>query len=458
MNGDLVLSYAQLDNEPLIEDERDWVSRFRYSLEVLLGQMLGVKPVIGVDPAKAAMLIPVLSPAFVKEDRCGRELAEFLRKRTLDDVFKVVKRPVDKGDQPPELRHLVNYEFYRHDPETDHVRIIDPESPEDRRLFLSKVDDLVRDISTRLTSASLDEEPVRLYVAQCTPDVQVERDRLLRSLRQREIAVLPGGAPLPILEPDLRQRIRRDLDRCRLSVHIVGSGYGPSTAGLSLAELQHEVAMERGATDPDFCRLIWIVPGPAPSDEHQARFLEQLRTNPDNQHGAEILQRSFEDFETVLSDKLAQPRGTQPCDPGPVDGDLRRIYLMHDQRDCEATDDLSGYLFDQGHEVIKPLFEGDEAAVQQDHKDNLTTCDGALIYYGQAGRLWLRQKLSDLRKAAGYGRNHVLRAKAIYLAPPMGDAKARFRTHEALVIAGTDKFSPSLLDPFIRQLESVGPR
>ncbi len=49
MNGvsgfenDLFLSYAHLDNEPLMEDQRGWISSFRRTLEVRLAQILGVK-------------------------------------------------------------------------------------------------------------------------------------------------------------------------------------------------------------------------------------------------------------------------------------------------------------------------------------------------------------------------------------------------------------------------------
>ena len=61
-------------------------------------------------------------------------------------------------------------------------------------------------------------------------------------------------------------------------------------------------------------------------------------------------------------------------------------------------------------EVILPVFEGDEAQVRQEHEANLTDCDAALIYYGAGNELWLRSKLRELQKIAGYGRTKPMLA------------------------------------------------
>jgi hypothetical protein len=105
--------------------------------------------------------------------------------------------------------------------------------------------------------------------------------------------------------------------------------------------------------------------------------------------------------------------------------------------------------------VIAHALEGDEAQVREDHKENLLLCDICIIYHGRATELWLRSKLTDLRKIAGYGRSKPMLMKAVYISAPETEPKQRFRTYEALVIRNFGAFSPSLLAPYIAQIKGM---
>src|SRR5579872_340427 len=116
---DFLISYAHLDDQPLIEGEPGWISRLHRLLEIRVGQLLGEKPKIWRDPKlqgndffadtildrlpKVGALLSVLSPRYVQSEWCNRELKEFLRAseksggiRVADKarIFKVVKTPV----------------------------------------------------------------------------------------------------------------------------------------------------------------------------------------------------------------------------------------------------------------------------------------------------------------------------------------------------------------------------
>ncbi len=87
----------------------------------------------------------------------------------------------------------------------------------------------------------------------------------------------------------------------------------------------------------------------------------------------------------------------------------------------------------------------------------LKHCDAVLIYYGDADEPWVKVKVMDLRKAAGYGRAAPMRATAIYVAGPETREKARFRTRNAdEVIKHFDAFSPDMLAPFVQRLKTTG--
>ena len=46
---DILISYAHIDDEAMIEGQKGWISEFHRSLELRLGQLLGKKPTIWRD-------------------------------------------------------------------------------------------------------------------------------------------------------------------------------------------------------------------------------------------------------------------------------------------------------------------------------------------------------------------------------------------------------------------------
>jgi hypothetical protein len=114
--NDIFISYAHLDDQPLTEGQKGWVSDFHRALELRLGELLGEKPKIWRDAKlagndyfsdvivgrlmKVALLISILSPRYLKSEWCVKELREFykaaeqtggLRVGEKARVFKVVK-------------------------------------------------------------------------------------------------------------------------------------------------------------------------------------------------------------------------------------------------------------------------------------------------------------------------------------------------------------------------------
>jgi hypothetical protein len=150
--------------------------------------------------------------------------------------------------------------------------------------------------------------------------------------------------------------------------------------------------------------------GLQPQEPRQEEFITSLQSD------ANLLQTSLEELKTIIKDKLnptPQPTQNIIAEDGPL-----RVYLICDQRDREAIAPLDDYLYNQGLEVILPLFEGDEAQVRQDHQEQLQVCDVVIIYCGDIQEPWLRTKLGDLRKIYGYGRSKPMLAKGIYMGEP----------------------------------------
>ena len=491
-DADAFISYAHVDNQELVEGRKGWVANLHRALEIRVGQLLGKHPQIWRDPklqgndvfpetlkdrlGHVAALIAVVSPRYIRSEWTLRELHEFCRAaqdqggiqlRQKSRIFKVLKTPVPEPSHPPELRTLLGYEFFKRDPETGKIRELnDVFGDSAQREFWMRLDDLAHELSALLSE--LDEEgseakpaPFSVYLAETTSDLREQRETLRRDLQRHGYRILPA-VPLPYVAADVASAVRADLADCRLSIHLFGSTYGlvPEGGGQSLLEQQNELAIERAAAG-SFCRLLWIPPNVAIADDRQRAVIEHLRNDPRLEEGADLLETYLEDFRTLVHERLeaaAAPKVEEerPAAAVPVAtaGRIRSVYAIYEERDASLAAPWVDYLFDQRLEVLNPVFEGDEADVREYTEENIRTCNGVLIFYGSTNEVWIRRKLRELQKSAGYGRLKPPPTVAICVLPPDTPEKERFRTHEASVIRFAGAFDAGQLEPFLKELRS----
>jgi hypothetical protein len=481
--GDAFISYAHLDNVELASGHGGWVAKLHLALETRLAMLLGKKSRIWRDPElqgnddisdtllekvrSVAALVPVISPRYVKSEWSLRELAEFCSACELQGgvqigdkarIFKVMKTPVPREQHPQGLQDLLGYEFFKLDPETGRIRELDEIfGPEAKTQFWLKLDDLANDLCGLLQllesqpeAADSSGAPYRVFLAETTNDLRDQRQAIKRDLMQHGYTVLPTRA-LPLSANELTAAIWEDLDRCRMSIHMIGRNYSfvPEGGHESLLEIQHELAITRGKTGP-FSRLIWIPPGLQVNDLRQQKVIKDLRMDQRINENADLLETPLEDFRTVIDAWLKRDRKPRPVAPSTQlpPSSSPPVYVIYDQRDAGAISPWCDLLFTD-FEVIHPVFTGTEAEIREYHEENLRSCAGVLIFYGSSNEAWLRRKLGEIQKSVGYGRTKALPVTGIVLIPPKTAEKERFRTHKAIVMPQWEGASLDLLQPFI---------
>jgi hypothetical protein len=485
--SDAFISYAHIDNVGLSESHKGWVANLHRALETKVSQLLGRRSRIWRDPKlagndvldetlldqlrKVAVLISILSPGYLRSQWGQKELAEFcraceeqggLRIQDKARLFKVMKTPVPLQQLTPELQAVIGYEFFKVDVESGRVRELDEVfGPAAQRDFWLKLDDLAHDISVLLqmmdtsidTPAPLDRGTV--YVAETTSDLREQRDSIRRDLQQHGYTVLPTRA-LPLSIDEATVAIREDLSLARMSIHMIGRHYSlvPEGSVKSLQELQNDLAIER-AQGGAFARLVWIPRDLKVADERQLQMMQRLRMDQRSHTGSDLLETSLDELRTAIDtwltrDDKVKTVATPPVASGPGSA---QVYFLYDSRDADAIAPWAEFLFKE-FEVIHPVFSGDEADMRQYHEENLRTCDGVVIFYGAANEPWLRRKLAELQKSAGYGRSKAMPEVLICLIPPETPEKARFRTHKALVVPQWTGLSPEALQPFVTTLKA----
>ena len=485
--NDVFISYAHDDDEPLMQGEAGWVSEFHSTLEKLVRQISGERFRIWRDPKlqgndyfsdtlvealpKTAVLVSVVSPRYLKSEWCLKELDCFYRSaeaaggarlKDKSRIFKVVKTLVPREQQPIPLDQLLGYEFFAIHPVTGRPSEFRREfGPEATQHYLAKVYDTayeITDLLRRLAELQHDDSGSApagaVYLAETTSDLSAERDRVKAELRQLNYIVLPDR-PLPLDSETLKKSVRADLERSILAVHLVGarSGMVPEGERRSVVRIQNDVAAEL-SRERGLPRLIWLPPETQPQDERQAKFVDSLERDAGAQEGADVLRTGLEELKSVMRDLLQKQQSANKDSAAPA-ADWLQAYVVCDRCDFEATGALAEHLFDQGFEVVSPVFDGDESEIRADHTDKLVSSDVIVIYSGESSDLWLSSKLRELRKVPGYPGYHRKLATAVYLGPPETSQKQRFRTREALTLKGASSFEPTSLEPLLGAIEQA---
>lgn len=499
--SDVLISYAPVDDRPLTAGGEGWVTRFHRNLSVRLEQLCGeavkvlrcprtpdavipdsVIPSVG----RVRTMVPVLSPPFVKSDQCCRVVEAFGTEPPSSSGFhkellKAVKTPVSPDDIPlqlaPVLTTSLDYRFYEEEPETGRFREYDEAfGVEAQKHYYERVYDLAFEVSRRIQAAkrldaadpSATGEHKVIFLAEATSDLQGARDRMRRELLDAGHTVLPDRS-LPLVAEDLEAAMRGYLEQCDLAIHFVGGRYGwiPDGATESLGVVQNRAAAERSAS-AGLPRIVWIPRDVEVSDERQAAFIKDLEESGDAHCGAEVIRDTVENLKGYLRDQWkreAEARekeqrraqgGSEKVAAGSGPAACPRVYLICDQRDEAAVEALEDFLFDQGVEVSLPSFEGEESEISEVHWGNLADCDGALVYYGAAGKAWVDYKLRELVKAAGYRGGKPITVQAVYLAPPFDRRKERFRSLSAAVFKQDgESFDPASLQAFVDDVKAA---
>ncbi len=490
--SDVYLGFSPIDNQPIEPAKEGWVSQFHRNLEIRLQQLSGEplriwrgnwradqdepdERVVRRLPALRAM-VSVVSPPFLKSQRCKREVEAFLQdpassRQVLPErvlrLVKAVKRPVPSSEAPHPLDVVLGegsgVDFFDRDPETGKVREFENAFGERaRQRYQERIYDLAHELCSVLQNAS---EPGqdgaqrgrRIFLALATYELRDAYDSIRRVLLEKGHTVLPDR-PLPMEAAALEHDVRACLQECDLAIHLLGSSYGtiPENADRSVAELQNQIAGAE-ARARGFPRLVWIPRQVDVRDERQHRFLNQLQEELTDQ-GVDIVQGTVSLFKEILARRLnPAPAGGDPAASSKAG--VRRVYLICDNDDEPAVELLEDYFFEQGLEVSLPDFEADQDEISRNHRDNLVECDAVLVYFGSARKAWVETKLRDVLKANGYGRSQPLRHQAVYVAPPHDHRKERFRTHSALVLRQPgERFVPTPeLDEFIRSIALGAP-
>jgi len=470
---DVLITFAQKDNETASKTDTGWVTHFRKFLELMLYQVLGTKPNILLkdefDSVTASTLdnvgvmVAILSKDFVQSGRCLDTVESFNKvaaSSKSNRIFKVMKAPLMLAEQPPKLRELLGYDMFQIDTETGLMKeYSDFFSQEAEKQYWMKMVDLAYDIHESLlflkegTKSEVKNLFRRktIYLAETGHDISVQRNIIKRELQRHGYMVLPRQT-LPNNANELERIVKKDLEECSLSIHLIGSAYGeiPEGGDRWVVDIQNRIAAElsvvKRQNKEDFSRLIWISPNLKNASDRQRAFIDNIRRDIEAQEGAEILQNPLEDFKNIMREELLEAQ-----DKEYEDFHGKAIYLVHDRIDENEVLPFKEAIEKSGFKVLTPAFEGDLLDVRKQHIENLRNFDGAIIFKGKVNDQWVRMKVLDLLKAPGFGRKKPIKGKAILSSSQPTSTMESFKSQNVTLISGEAPKSIESLKVFLQE-------
>jgi class 3 adenylate cyclase len=486
-NSDVLISYAEVDNEPLRSGEDGWISQLQRNLKVRMEQLSGEQVKIsrlsgkdfesigsggGIikDMSEAKAVVPVISPPFTNSPGCQKEMEVFYNPETISSqtgsgtpsgskLFNAIKMPVPSEELPNAISSVISkcpgLEFFEREPSTGRVCEFNEDLGEDsRQRYYERVYDLAYELCEALKnnkdSSTNDQTEItggrqKIFLAPTTSELTKEYDTVKRELKEHGYHVVPDY-PLPLSVNELNKSLEEMITDCVTSIHLMGHNYGliPEGSSSSIGEILLRFTAEKSSQG--LKRFIWSPRDFADGETKQVELLEKIQEDPALHSAAELIEGSIttlkRDIFRVIEEQKKKSEQDANAEIKTVT-DSKLIYLICEQRDEEAVEALEDYLFKEGLEVCLPAFDGDEADVKALHQENLINCSGALVYYGAAPRAWVDIKLRDLIKAVGYGRENPIENQAVFIAPPHDHRKERYKSHTAKIIRQNEEsFTP----------------
>ena len=477
----------------------NWVDTFAERLQAYVSVRWGIQANIwkdhlqlqGNDPlpekilgalTRSSVIVSVISPTYFKSPWCTTELHTFCEsKRSSTDVslplrvFKVFKSAVEATatKQIPELVDTMGFPFYHKS--QDGKKDVSVDRSQEQADFDNLVDDLAIPISQVLDKLLGGEggvsrlSGIKIYLGRTGSDLAPQRDRL-------RIGLLLAGHTVvetdPVYDTGYDKRVVAQLADCHMSIHPIGDNFVRlENSDLPIDGHAYDLATETARSRPEFLRISWRPSRSLPPEARQAEFVERVRDDVQLANMEHIEdQREF--FEQTLGDRLAAIRdrikaaAAAAAPAGPAAAARPRanqVYLLFDPRrdgvagtpSAVTIAAVRAHLIDQKFKVVKPVTDGSEQDAAEFHDLMLKQSDAVLIYYGNAGPLWIAKIGAALKDTGrGFGLNGYA-ACAVLMAPPRSDEKDDYNDPDVPGIAISEPFDPAVLAPFLAVLRGT---
>jgi hypothetical protein len=412
---DIFLSYAHVNDEPhaAFPDRPGWVTTLVRGLKQRLANKFGhgeffvlwsdanlaghveLTPEILGRLRNAAVLLLIMSPAYLASEWCRRELVAFheeirRRKAVGGRVFVIEFDKVEPGERPAELADLKGYRFWIEDPDTGNPEtlgypIVRQEDTEYHKRHNDLCIELVRQLkalrqSDPATPASVTTPPSEarpaVYLAEVTEDLESRREDVRRHLEQAGLQVLPGRDLSRADHEAYRVQVDAELAKSRFFVQLLNETPGRRLEGgdASYVAVQHDRALAAGKPVLQWRRRELDTASGEIPEAHRRRL-----------NGTTVVAADLSEFKRLIVEtvkKLTAPTDPVIDRPDPGDSD-KLVFINAEETDLKAGQVIIDLLKKTyGIGTLPPVRGTSPEIIRTALKTRMLSCDGMVLVHG----------------------------------------------------------------------------
>jgi hypothetical protein len=426
-NYDVFVSYAHVDDHPVVGAELGWVSTLQRNLFMLLDRRLGRREnyvpftdhrLRGHDEIDSlleavrasATLVVVLSPGWSESTYCQKELASFIDRPVGNrprDVFIVEMLKLTGVHRPKDIPNTRAYCFW-HEDEAGHTHTDGYFDYKDPGVNYGKrLDELAQELADHLKAlrsdaaaqpptpspvpgpgapapvpAALTGSRMPVVLAEVTDDLVTQRADVSRYLRDQNFEVLPEGTYRYLPPAEVEAAIIRDLGKSAGFVQLLSGmpGHTDDRMPFGVPWLQHQAAKKLGSR---------VVQWRKPDTDLDSIILPEYRALVS---GETVREMPLPDFSKFVVDFLRPPPVVDFEYPG-------AIFINADQPDMEVARQFKEGL-EREFPVVIPSAEDDPEELRRMIEDYLINCESLVMLYGTTKPTWIDRQLWRFNKLA----------------------------------------------------------
>ena len=466
--NDIFISYKSSEDS-FSDVSKAWVNAFIYYLETLLKKLLDVPPRIilsdNLTPAdrhkilsETTIFIPVLSFETLESAAYKEELTtiESILEGTNEKssysqrLFPVLRSCVSIEQLPPFMRESKYFDFCNITPDTESFKknTIRNKSQSGEQ-YWNRMVELAYNIKGSLDAlkkneqgSALSEERNYVYLANTSLDQQYYREQIKHELEHMGFSVLPDTL-LSNNGEKAEKQVRMMMEKCFLSIHIIGETYGKFLVGsdYSAIDLQNRVASRyqeerysmNGNASGSFSRIIWMASGMKPDEEKQASYIEQLNKDKDLSSNVEIMQAPLEMLKSLIHKKVKEYQQSNKTE-NTSSPNSKSVYFLYEKKDEGKIKPFTDWFSKNEYKLLKSIYNTKQQRPLETHRENLAHCDVAFVYFPSGNQQWIKIIMQDIIKADGYRHNSKKPARKIIYTSSVKALPVDFLTEDMTVI------------------------
>jgi len=286
------------------------------------------------------------------------------------------------------------------------------------------------------------EERNHVYLANTSFDQQHHREQIKHELEQMQFSVLPDTV-LSNNGEKAEKQVRTMIEKCFLSIHIIGETYGKFLEGsdYSAIDIQNRVASRyqkerfnlNGNAPGSFSRIIWMSPEMKPDEEKQASYIEQLKKDKDISSSAEIMQIPFGMLKSMIHKKVKEYREKEKFE-NTNDTNPKSVYMLYEKKHEEKIRPFTEWFIKNEYKLLKSIYNTEHFRPLKIHRQNLTNCDVAFVYFPSGNLQWIKSIMQDIIKTDGYRHYSKKPARKIICTNSAKALPANYLTEDMTII------------------------